>query len=197
MKKNGFAKHHTILGFAPVLIILVIPILGVVGYFVYKSYLPQSPNIPQTYTPPATVIPDLTVGWKTYENQDAGFSVKYPGDFIPTKNTEANVAKFESNDYNLDFEVAEFSKYESWIELIKKDLASEELNVRNQKIFDKDAYLESRQSSGSIFERNIFIVNGTSIIRISVSADENKVSEVYNKVESLADQILSTFKSTK
>ena len=188
MKKNGFA---------PLIIILLIAILGAIGYFGYKGYSPQSPNIPQTYTPSSMVTSDQTASWKAYKNQDAGFFVKYPRDFSPAKTTEANVASFESDGYNLDFEVAELSKYESWIEMIKKDLASEELNVRNHKIFDKDVYLESRQSSGSIFERNIFIVNGTSIIRISVSADENKVSEVYNKVESLADQILSTFEFTK
>ena len=145
-----------------------------------------------TYTPAAT--PDETANWKTYENQEIGFSVKYPNNFYPVKNNETNVAKFASNDSYLDFEIAKFSEYESWIKNIKESLENGELNVRFQKIFDREAYLESRQSSGSIFERNIFIVNGTSVLHIKVSADENKVPEVYKQVEQLADQILSTFK---
>jgi uncharacterized protein (UPF0333 family) len=175
MKKNGFS----------LILIMVLVLVSLVSiYFFSKSTKNKSVSITQ---------PEIS-SWKTYVNQEAGFSFKYPEEFVSVKNSsDSGVVSFEKDGYYLDFQVEEFSKYISWIKMIKEDLQEKNLNVRSQKVSGRDVYLESRQSSGSIFGRNIFIVNGSSIIRIQVAADENKVSNVYNKVENLADQILSTF----
>jgi len=67
-------------GFAPI-IILVLITLAVTGYFGYKNYWPK----PQTLTTPTPIADQAPNGnlanWKTYTNQEFGFSIKYPSDY--------------------------------------------------------------------------------------------------------------------
>lgn len=71
-------------GFIPIIILLVVVVLGVVGYFAFtKGYL--SVNLPK---PSASVIPsalpntsttsDPTENWKTYSDDLHGITFKYP-----------------------------------------------------------------------------------------------------------------------
>lgn len=81
-------------GFAPIITLLVLVVLGALGYFAYtKGYI--SINLPK---PSASVIPsttpnpfpttDPTANWKTYTSMFQGFSFKIPNQFIvsETKN---------------------------------------------------------------------------------------------------------------
>lgn len=101
MKKNGFA---------PLIIILVIALLGVVGYFGYKNYLvkPQVLTIP---SPSPLSVPDQTKvlsqipGWKIYTNTKYHFSIEYPEDWtfreFPDTHTGASFRlASDSNDLN-------------------------------------------------------------------------------------------------
>lgn len=64
-------------GFAPILTILIIAVLGVAGYFVYRNYQKQ-----QTVTPRPISNPIQTNNWKTYANSKYGFSISYPPPFF-------------------------------------------------------------------------------------------------------------------
>lgn len=79
-------------GFAPI-IILVLILLGVIGYFIYQNTQLQKSN--SNVTSPSTVpnanllqsspTPDPTVNWKTYTNTKYGYSVKYPSNWEPNR----------------------------------------------------------------------------------------------------------------
>ncbi|MDP3994865.1 MAG: hypothetical protein Q8P91_03460 [bacterium] len=68
-------------GFAPLVIILAITILGVVGYFGYKNYWPKLQSV---VAPIPATTSDTTANWKTYANTRFGYSVKY----FPTLSTD-------------------------------------------------------------------------------------------------------------
>ena len=61
-------------GFASILIILLVLLVGAVGYFVYVK---KSEPVAQQHTQIST-NPDATANWKTYRNDTYGFKVKYP-----------------------------------------------------------------------------------------------------------------------
>ncbi len=59
-------------GFAPV-IILVLVVLVVVGYFGYKNFQPKLQTV---FSPEASATTDPTANWKTYTNSQYGLSFK-------------------------------------------------------------------------------------------------------------------------
>lgn len=80
MKKNGFARYQSAPGFAPILILIIIAILGVGFYF-----LKQNKSTPISVPSPSLVpivTADPTTDWKTY--QGSLFHFKYPSDWTLT-----------------------------------------------------------------------------------------------------------------
>lgn len=88
----GFAQCKQ-KGFAPVLILVGILVLGMVAggaYYFGKSQVskpqPQNPviasQIPQPVSSPSA-SPDETASWKTYTNNNFTFSIKYPVGILP------------------------------------------------------------------------------------------------------------------
>lgn len=67
-------------GLAPILIILLIAILGVGGYFIYQKQASKPSTAPQATqsspTPPANT--DETGNWKTYKDSNGFFTIEYP-----------------------------------------------------------------------------------------------------------------------
>lgn len=70
--------------FVIALILLLVVVLGLGGYFVWTKYFNKTEVTP-TPSPVAEVIstptPDPTADWKTYTNTAVGFSVRYPSDW--------------------------------------------------------------------------------------------------------------------
>jgi hypothetical protein len=94
-------------GFAPLIIIAIIAavaIAGAVGYSVWKKSAPtqvhvqqQSPTqaatstvaeIPKVTVPAASSSPVNNSGWKTYRNDQFGFEMLIPSDFVPKQSTD-------------------------------------------------------------------------------------------------------------
>ena len=67
-------------GFSLILIVLLIAVLGVGGYFVYSNYSGnQIKPVPIQASPIPQLTPtDETANWRTYTNTLVGFSIKYP-----------------------------------------------------------------------------------------------------------------------
>ena len=72
-------------GFSAVeaLIILVIVVLiGGVGYLIYKNHHKAAAPLAVTVTKTTTTKPAPAVTWKTYSNQQAGFTFQYPASWV-------------------------------------------------------------------------------------------------------------------
>lgn len=77
------------LGFASLLIIIVLAIIGVSAYFVLKPSTISTPS--PISTTPSTKTPDYseeTSGWNTYKNHKYGYYIKYPEGSSPTERLE-------------------------------------------------------------------------------------------------------------
>jgi hypothetical protein len=94
-------------GFAPILIIIILGIVGFVGYIGYKNYQSTNKNkhpTPEVQTPVSTSTPievakpalvfKSSAEWKTYFDNEIGFSFGYPSDKF--------VSKYNSQEYNLE-----------------------------------------------------------------------------------------------
>jgi hypothetical protein len=96
---SGFARHHSISGFAPILLLLVVAALGALGYFSYKSYT-KNPKTPSTIYQSSTTPTNLPVNmsdWETYSNSSMGISFKYPDNYtIISSGPEKVVLGFSS-----------------------------------------------------------------------------------------------------
>jgi hypothetical protein len=67
----------------PVLLaILIIAVLSVGGYFVYKNYFAKEPVAIETPSPTPVATADPTADWETYTNQLHGITYKYPTKWI-------------------------------------------------------------------------------------------------------------------
>lgn len=184
MKKNGFAS---------LIIILAIAILGVVGYLGYKDYLSKSQPV-SVVSPSLSTVSDPTINWKIYSNSDVGFSFKYPNSFI-----EKPIGTIYKNE-----EVKLFVGDNQYSLLLRLSSDSNAYKIENLKDFSNStksigsytAYLTSSVASGGEFSTTAVIPFGQYFIDISINpngGDESKAATT----EEVRDQILSTFKFTK
>ena len=99
MLKSPIMKNY-LKGFAPFFIVIVIGLIGIVGYLIAKNIkVPPTPSN-QTTTPTQSPIqlPDAdTTNWKAYTNTEYGFSFSYPP--AVTLYTGNNLNKVENLTY--------------------------------------------------------------------------------------------------
>lgn len=180
MKKNGFV---------PLILILIISILGVVGYFGYNNLKISKP-----------ISSDMS-SWKTYTNNEVGFSFKYPSNYtnkIGGSNRylgldEVFVAGDDTNKLlsvwtgtNSSRLIAEAERYSS----SKKEIGSQVIYLSSMGPYGGEYFYEFTIPYGKYF---IYVNVGTSLY------EENKdINGLQLKTfESLRDQILNTFKFVK
>jgi len=62
--------------FAPILVLIILGMIGVVAYLILK---PQTPSLYPSPTPTASQAPNGDLAnWKTYTNFEANYTIKYP-----------------------------------------------------------------------------------------------------------------------
>lgn len=68
---------------AAVVIVLVLVILGLLGFVFWQNFLQKKPAAKSSHTTAATTkrAADPYSGWKTYTNSDLGISLRYPSDW--------------------------------------------------------------------------------------------------------------------
>lgn len=171
------------------ILILFLTALVIVGYFAYKNYW---------LIPPA--VSDSTANWKTYTNNKFGFSLKYPPTFKERiQDTFDFIA--EDNQYTLEIKASSNSlTYDKIIKSIKENSIAKAESVKIINIANQEVYLESQMSAEGIFGRSVYIPLNKGVIFLGLSADTklpgNAEPEIYQMVEKLTNQILSTFKFT-
>lgn len=184
-------------GFTPILIILLIAIFGVLGYFSFKYFQVSNQSISNLTnnfpTPKATSDP--TANWKTYI--DSGFSFKYPSEMSITTSSAANVSYLETSDFKATGESGyqiQINKVTSNIQTIDEfmQIAS---NTPEQTFLDKQSVMTIKgnqvvvrtyKDSWSVYKKYYVYSPKLAVILQGTGANHTTF-----------DQILSTFKFTK
>ncbi len=83
--ENGFGAVEIIM------LIVIIGLLGTVGYFVYKNHHQPTKVVTVTKTvtntPKTTTLPtDITASWTSYKSTDGHYSLKYPSSWVTASN---------------------------------------------------------------------------------------------------------------
>lgn len=76
-------------GLAPILIVILV-VLIVGGYFVYSNYSTNQTQPEPTETP----NPDETAGWQTYINTEYKYSLKYPQGWTVEAKGDSDITTF-------------------------------------------------------------------------------------------------------
>ena len=209
-------------GFAPVLILIIIAVLGV-GFYLLKQnkYFLEPPSL---FFPISTATPDQTADWKTYTNFGANYTVNYPsnwsiqgsyisnypqGEFISYKKRDEEMKQFSnpvlillgqifaSEEYKkYDFQKQQ-SEWESWILKVKFPEVLQGVKPIDQKltdVFQYKAYAQKVCSEDGYTSLNYPCQIEIYIPNGLVAAD----IDIYGDVENLSEitRVLSTFKFT-
>ena len=94
-------------GFAPIIIVIFIVLVGILGYVAYNNYVSPKGTIlgPYLPSPIATVTPDLTANWKTYKSSKYGFELKYASDLKLDDTSSISVILLDPNNSDNYFSV--------------------------------------------------------------------------------------------
>lgn len=132
-------------------------------------------------------FPDMST-WKIYNNTEQGISLKYPQDMVIEKNNSQLL--ISNKEYDITFQTEPLSEMQDWIAKIQEKQKKNDQSVSIERANNLIFYKESRQSSGSLFERNIFIPMGEKVHWLSVYSNDTNPEFSYQKVEDLADHII-------
>lgn len=197
-------------GFAPLIIVIMLALVGVVGYLAFQNtqlrkVLPTPTQTPSStasitatqVTPTVKPTADPTANWKTYLNTSSKYSIKYPADW-GIENVSAGGNGALSSD----------ARYiQIWYKVSTPDKAYGNLGIEEIGIIppseEKLLTVEKRLDSGLILKCNSDFTNDSktwcwikvpskeAYLNIQVfMGQDNFANETYN-------QILSTFKFTQ
>src|SRR3989344_6063653 len=182
--------HWAMAGVAILAVGIAIGLL--MGKYIYTPKPTPSPIVSASPTPTS----DPTANWKTYRNETAGYSLKYPADMLVfcnypnTKGLRLWQAPFDCpNGNDIFYEIAVIENLPGEYKEYKKPSSARQINIDGMKATEKtyvyentDCPLQSLGQSTEILIDN----NGYTIqIQLLVNSLDKK---------NLFDQILSTFK---
>lgn len=200
-------------GFALIVIILVIVVLGVVGYFVYRSYLPRS------YTKAIPLpLPFITFqpqpDWKTYTDSKYKYQLQYPNDwtlkidniqntiiFYPSK-TKIYPGKPTDPSVTMGVfdistsKISGVSDYDTWLKYVTFDKVFPFTNVGNIMLenITADHFSGVFHGTNGVSARDVYIFkNTTNDVFYAIILDDFDSTNF----EETLNQILSSFKFTQ
>jgi len=200
-------------GFTPIIILFVVILLGVAGYIGYiKGYFKKIPS-ETTLTPsPVPISTPDTLNWKTYTNNQYGFSFKYPNDWKFEDRTprqisgEVNVLAIASNVANSkNGSLFLFNVYKMDKENLEEWVISHSPSGDGIPYFYllKDWYKKSITNGLESIVTESHYPEGKYAQNISVILSKNKIAYTITMVnpfpeeKMIFDQIVSTFKFTQ
>ena len=201
---KGFATHQTVHGFAPILILVILGIIGAAAYLIPK---PQIPSLYPSPTPTAGQAPNGDLAnWKTYRDEGFGFEFKYPSewDYHPGIDSPAWGVSNNSNDsyfsisfYRIDPSCLKQKGYTyrgrtTWIEIKESEIT---INNRKASLIKGRAKWTgySDPKLNREFDYKIALISkGLGCYDLSTQAYEGATDET----RKILDQILSTFQFT-
>ena len=182
--------HWAMAGVAILAVGIAIGLL--MGKYIYTPKPTPSPIVSASPTPTS----DPTANWKTYRNETAGYSLKYPADMLVfcnypnTKGLRLWQAPFDCpNGNDIFYEIAVIENLPGEYKEYKKPSSARQINIDGMKATEKTYVYENTdgplQSLGQSTE--ILIDNNGYTIQIQLLG--NSLDK-----KNLFDQILSTFK---
>ena len=134
-----------VIPFSLLLILTLVAFIGI-GYWAYKNRRTKI-NPQQKPIPTSTLSTDMS-DWKTYKNEEFGFEIKYPKEFILSENTD--VVRIYSKPYQCETE-----NTPAYLPRIKIDAS--EIKIEFIKIFGSNFQNIWKNSFGSKLEE---VING-------------------------------------
>jgi hypothetical protein len=179
---------------SPILIIAIIlaivALLAVVAYVFGAKYFNPKPTPTPVVVVTPTPTPDVTVNWKTYNNSEIGFGLKYPQEWTLQATSTGRVASFDTKSgIPGEFFVAYQKNIGSLTQWLLDNKAGEITNTINV-----NANQFSVIKGGTLYVSREYAikVKTDSYLRLVIEPYPNSV--VFDEV---INQILSTFKFTE
>ncbi len=199
-------------GLAPILIILLVAILGIGGYFAYKSSLKTAPapvvnSTPSSSTNPISTSSAETANWKTYTSSKFKYTFKYSNDWnVVQSNEDATLLKNKKWGFNTtssqgitissSVEKTSLTTSSDWYEQLDSDGSSKSIMDKTKvhiSLDGKDAIQYDFTESKQFFERNVDLVYRGNAYRLEIGGDTKFKDEAILEF----NQILSTFRVTQ
>lgn len=199
-------------GFTPIMLLVGILVLALVGGGAY--YFGTLKNTPQTQdyvlisqTPKPTQTPDETANWKTYTDEQSGYSMKYPVDWVIDPNCSANSVSvsnvcFSSPDLERDarpivrkgglITVSRYKFVQSTLrdfnidDFCKLDIST---NCKQIKLDQMEAW--QREVNDAALSTEVIVLKDKKMF-LGIISGYTSTSE--KSIQKVHDQILSTFK---
>lgn len=147
----------------------------------------------------STTSPDLTSDLLTYTNLTHNIAFQYPADHTLTTSLDDLVVLTNGRiQINLKANVTA-SSINSEIEAIQTAVANNDLTAQVRTLGERQVFIDSRMSTEGTFTTTAHIEHqNTQYLTLTLEADTalpgNEEPAIYRELESLLDQILSTFK---
>lgn len=169
-------------GFSAVVIIIILAVIAVGGYAVWKNQTaPPAPNSPPDTNITLPISNLDTSDWKTYRNDEYGFEMKYPTGWCATVLPEDQ--KWERNENCIEG-LVKISPVPVGRYLID--------NYNPVTIGGKSAGETGWMEAVPDFGKVVLFVNPSIIVSVSYAGDKD-----IEKRQKTGDRILSTFRFTK
>lgn len=201
-------------GFAPIIMIIVIVLLGIGGYMLFAL---EHKNNAQLKTAPST---SLTDNWEIFESKEFGISFKFPDDIFQVQqipDTDGKIShlsivlkKYDKNEYIaqnigiMDISLNS-SEAQEWLQLLRTARISESAvvgkshggrDIITTRLKDKAIGGLSAQVYGTNHGISSTLPHSNTIVTINGNILDIRIPEQeYGGLNrTIADQILSTFK---
>jgi hypothetical protein len=199
MKQKATPRIEWYGGFAPLILIIILAMFAVVGYFAYKyqTLSKQTTTLTQLKTSPSPTDNGVS-NWKTYANSSGGYSFQYPDDWnaatnsvFPTNSLFGPNATSTSGTGGVEVNTSTKSVDGYIDELLNSTIGSDNVTSRESVVINGLQGVKiSAHGQGPWDSREFFTKKGSSIYNIYINLFPGwKDSDVTN-----FDQILTTFK---
>lgn len=186
--KKSFPKNALLLGFG----IIFFVILSGFGYYILqaKKTTPVSPSLtPMSLSP--SPIPDPTANWKTYINNQYGYSLRYPAD---TTITEKTVDGWKGSPAKITPATQTIFVYRGGKLIINPDPFPQDFTSI---LITKDVRVAGKTVQKWYLNANTALITQIiSPLGDGIEFDFALPSENHDAIDQIFDQILSTFKFT-
>lgn len=181
-------------GFTPILVLIIVLIVGGVGFLVFKTNPPSPFGSPKPSAEAAT--PDSISDWKTYENTKYEYSFKYPQG-TTLQSTAAGIGIVSPNPDSSEISFGLQNTNQERVQVYAIDYFATLINPNQWDKTEVQINGESVEKYAYKQDKNQFLYRFKNQKTETQVDFTYKCSQCESKNSKLFDQILSTFQFTK